>query len=551
MLKMEGYAMYVLKQLTIWIVGLCLIAYATNAAAACKNDFVPDGTPLAKIDLATEQGVKLVEGAWRYSDVRIIETDFLDAGPDGQPGTKPNRAYDFDPHAGGRGFDDASWEVISPSTLSQRRSAGKLSFNWYRIRITIPERIGEFDPTGSTLVFQTSVDDYAEIWVNGELPRLFGQCGGSMVMGWNAPNRLVIGRNVRPGQEIQLAIFGINGPISQSPTNYIFMRYARLEFYPGAWSPVAVAPREVNVRVLRLDPTLDEIVPKNPKLFKLAEGFTFVEGPVWQDGSILFSDPNENCIYQYSADGRLSIFRKNSGYAAADIDRYRQPGSNGLTLDAKGRLTISEHGNRRISRHETDGSVTVLTDRYSGKRLNSHNDLVYKSDGSLYFTDPPFGLPGMDQDPEKELDFSGIFRLKNGKLELLSKELKGPSGIAFSPDEQFLYVGNWDSKKKVVMRYPVLADGALGNGKIFFDMTAGPHSEAIDGIKVDVKGSVYVSGPGGMWILSAAGKHLGTVIAPRPIHNFAWGGNDGKTLYLTATDKLYRMPLMVEGIRPN
>jgi gluconolactonase len=550
MLKMEGHAMYVLKHLTICFVGLCLISYAVDAAADCKNDFVPNGTPLAKIDLATEQGVNLVEGAWRYSDVRIIETDFLDAGPDGQPGTKPNRAYDLDPHAGGRGFDDASWEVISPTTLSQRRSAGKLSFNWYRIRITVPESIEGFDPTGSTLVFQTSVDDYAEIWVDGELPRLFGQCGGSMVMGWNAPNRLVIGRNVMPDQEIQLAIFGINGPISQSPTNYIFMRYARLEFYPGGWSPVAVAPREVNVKVLRLDPSLDEIVPKNPKLFKLAEGFTFVEGPVWQDGSLLFSDPNENRIYRYTADGRLSIFRKNSGYAAADIDRYRQPGSNGLTLDAKGHLTISEHGNRRITRLENDGSLTVLAYRYGGKRLNSPNDLVYNSDGSLYFTDPPFGLPGMYADPKKELSYSGIFRLKDGEMALLSEELKGPNGIAFSPDEKYLYVGNWDPEKKVVMRYPVITDGALGKGEIFFDMTAAPHPEAIDGLKVDVKGNVYVSGPGGMWILSAAGKHLGTVLAPRPIHNFAWGGKDGKTLYLTAQDKLYRMNLLVEGVRP-
>ena len=183
MLKLEDYAMSVLKRLTIWIAGFCLFSYAVNAAAVCKNDFVPDGTPLAKIDLATEQGVKLVKGVWRYSDVKIIESDFLDAGPDGQPGVKPNRAYDFEPHAGGRGFDDASWEVIGPTNLSQRRSAGKLSFNWYRIRITIPERVGGFDPTGSTLVFQTSVDDYAEIWVDGELPRLFGQCGGSMVMG--------------------------------------------------------------------------------------------------------------------------------------------------------------------------------------------------------------------------------------------------------------------------------------------------------------------------------------------------------------------------------
>jgi gluconolactonase len=156
----------------------------------------------------------------------------------------------------------------------------------------------------------------------------------------------------------------------------------------------------------------------------------------------------------------------------------------------------------------------------------------------------------MYADPKKELSYSGIFRLKDGEMALLSEELKGPNGIAFSPDEKYLYVGNWDPEKKVVMRYPVITDGALGKGEIFFDMTAAPHPEAIDGLKVDVKGNVYVSGPGGMWILSAAGKHLGTVLAPRPIHNFAWGGKDGKTLYLTAQDKLYRMNLLVEGVRP-
>jgi gluconolactonase len=527
-----------------------MVLFAARGMTACTGDPVPEGKPLAVVDLATEAGVKLVKGAWRYSDVKIIATDFWEAGPDGQPGAKPNKTYDYEPHAGGPGFDDSAWAIIKPTTLAKRRSPGKLSFNWYRIRITIPERIGTFDPTGCTVVFETSVDDYAEIWVDGELPRLFGQCGGSMVKGWNAPNRLVIARNVKPGQEIQLAIFGINGPISQSPTNYIFMRYARLDFYPGGWSPVAVTPREENVKVVGRDPALDEIVPKNPKLFKLAEGFIFTEGPVWVGESLLFSEPNKNRIYRYREDGRLSIFRQNSGYAGADIGRYSQPGSNGLTLNDQGRLTICEHGNRRVTRLAKDGTVAVLAKEYQGKRLNSPNDLVYKSDGSLYFTDPPFGLPGSYQDPHKELPYSGIFRLHQGKLKLLSKDLRGPNGIAFSPDEKFLYVGNWDPDKKVVMRYPVQKDGSLGKGEVFVDMTSAPPKEGIDGIKVDVKGNVYVSGPGGMWIVSATGKHLGTVIAPRHIHNFAWGDQNGKTLYLTAQDKLYRMPLLVEGVRP-
>lgn len=523
---------------------------AGPAFAACRGDYIPTGKPLVVIDLATQAGVQSVQGAWRYSDVKIVETAFYEAGPDGQPGGTENRAYDLEPHGGGADFDDSTWEILEPDSLNRRRTPGKVSFNWYRIAITIPETIGAFHPNGSTVVLDISVDDYAEIWVDGELPRLFGQCGGSVIQGWNAPNRLVIGRNVQSGQKIQVAIFGINGPISQSPTNYIFVRHARLEFYSGGWAPAAVARREVNVKVIRFDPALDKIVPKNPKLFKLADGFTFIEGPVWKAGSLFFSDPNENRIYQYRQDGRLSLFRDQSGYAGHDISRYSQPGSNGLTVDGQGRLTVAEHGNRRITRMEEDGTVTVLAKQYDGARLNSPNDLVYREDGSLYFTDPPFGLPGLYEDPDKELSFSGVFRWHKGEIELVARELKGPNGIAFSPDKTYLYVGNWDPEHKVVMRYPVTQDGALKGGDVFFDMTSAPGEAAIDGVKVDQRGNLYVAGPGGLWILSPDGKHLGTVRAPRPIHNMAWGGEDGTHLYLTATNSLYQMPLLVQGVRP-
>ena len=511
---------------------------------------VPSGEPLAVIDLATESGVASVNGQWRYSDVRIVETEFRDAGPDGQPGTITNVAYDYEPKAGATTFDDLHWEKVAPSGLSIRRSAGRVSFAWYRIAVTVPDRVGDIDPSGSTMVFETSIDDYAEIWVDGELTRPFGQRGRSVISGWNTPNRLVVGRNVQPGQTIQLAVFGVNGPISQSPTNYIYMRYARLELYPGGWSPRAIEPQEVNVDVVRLDTAIDEIVPLNPKLFKLAEGFTFTEGPVWASDRLYFSDPNENRIYQYTQDGRLSVFRENSGYAGADVGRYGQPGSNGLTLDQEGRLTINEHGRRRVVRLEPDGEVTVLVSRYGGQRLNSPNDLVYGSNGALYFTDPPFGLPSVYDDPDKELPYSGIYLVQGGEVTLLAKDLKGPNGLAFSPDEKYLYVGNWDVERKIVMRYPVKRDGTLGRGKIFFDMSDAPFEEALDGLKVDKRGNLYVSGPGGLWILSASGRHLGTIVAPRPVHNFAWGGRDGKTLYLTARDSLYRMPLLIEGIRP-
>jgi gluconolactonase len=512
----------------------------------------PEGRPEAIIDLATVEGVRLVKGEWRYSDTKIVQVDFRAPGPDGQPTGQPVKTYDYRPHAGGADFDDSQWEVLDPATLQQRRSTGRICFNWYRINVTIPERIGDFDLRGSTAVFETSIDDYAEVWVDGELPRGPGQSGGSVVKGWNASNRLVIGRDVTPGQKIQLAVFGINGPISNPPTNFIWMRLARVEFYKGSPGPIAGTPREVNVEIVRRDPALDAIVPPNPKIFKLAEGFKFIEGPVWvrDGGYLLFSDPNNNTIYKYTPDGQLTLFREKSGYAGADIAEYGQPGSNGLTLDPEGRLTIDEHGNRRVTRLERDGRLTVLADRYQGKRLNSPNDLVYKSDGALYFTDPPFGLPKFYDDPRKELPYSGVFRLAGGTLQLVSKDLIGPNGLAFSPDEKYLYVDNWDVKKKVVMRYEVNADGTLSNGRIFFDMTGAPGEEALDGLKVGQQGNLYVSGPGGLWIISSEGKHLGTIKAPKLPANFAWGDEDGRTLYMTSRTGLYRMRLNIPGIRP-
>ena len=410
------------------------------------------------------------------------------------------------------------------------------------------------DLAGASAVFETSIDDYAEIWVDGELARALGQSGGSVVKGWNAPNRLIINRSVQPGQKIQLAIFGINGPLSNPPTNYIYVREAKLEFYKGGVVPVAITPSEVNVEVIRKDPALDSIVPPNPKIFKIAEGFKFTEGPIWirNGGYLLFSDPNNNTIYKYSTEGngQLTVFREKSGYEGADIAEYSQPGSNGLTLDRQGRLTINQHGNRRVVRLEANGQLTVVADKFEDKRLNSPNDLVYRSDGTLYFTDPPFGLPKFFKDPRKELPFSGVFAVKDGNVRLMTKDLNGPNGLAFSPDEKFFYVDNWDDHKKIILRYEVQPDGSLKKGKLFFDMTSAGTEDALDGMKIDKAGNLYVSGPGGLWILSPEGKHLGTIIPPKHPHNFTWGDADGKTLYLCAKSGLYRMPLNIEGVRP-
>jgi gluconolactonase len=532
-----------------WLLIVCLMG-AWRPASADEN-------AAASIDLMTPEGVAIVEGAWRYKDVELKRVPFHAAGAQGQPTGAAVSSWDIEPHAGLRDYDDRDWPVIDPASLVERRGAGRLSFAWYRIRLTVPSRVGDFETRGSRVVFETSVDDYAEVWVDGELPRAVGQSGGSMIRGWNGVNRLTVGRDVQPGQRIQIAVFGVNGPLSDPPTNFIWMRLAKLSFYPpqaGATGALAVEPQEVNVHVERLDPAIDQLVPANAKLYKLAEGFKFTEGPIWirSGGYLLFSDPNANRIYSYDPKhAALSVFRENSGYEGADVAQYGQPGSNGLTVDRQGRLTINQHGNRRVVRLEADGRLTVLAAQYRGKRLNSPNDLVYRSDGTLYFTDPPFGLPKFFDDPRKELPFSGVFRVRDGKVSLVTDELDGPNGLAFSPAEDFLYVDNWSAHRKVILRFPVKRDGSVGKSEVFIDMTAElPGDDALDGMKIDTLGNLYVTAPDGVRIYSAAGKHLGTITLPREAHNLAWGGDDGRTLYVCASDRLYRIDVLVPGPRP-
>jgi gluconolactonase len=527
----------------IAIGAIFLFSSAPHAQHAVRRPI--DGRPDATIDLRSAEGVALLNAQWRYRDARPVEVDFRGPGPDLKPSGAPVKTLDQIVRAGAAEFDDSGWEAIEAASLDRRRSTGKQSFAWYRVNVTIPERVASFSTAGATAVFEIVVDDYAEVWVNGRLPRTLGQTGGAVISGFNAPNRVVLTRNARPGQQIQLAIFAANGPLSDPPSNFIWVRSASIDFYRPSAPALATAPR-----VTKKDAALDAIVPADARIEKLADGFLFTEGPVWSpEGFLLFSDPNANTIYRWSDDEGLSVFRARSGYSGMDIGEYNQPGSNGLAIDRDGRLTINEHGNRRVTRLEKNGAITVLADRFDGRRLNSPNDLAYRSDGSLYFTDPPFGLPKVFDDRRKELPFSGVYRVAGGTVSLVSRELTGPNGIALSPDERFLYVGNWDEKKKVVMRYELLPDGSAASGIVFFDMTGAAGEDAIDGVKTDQLGNVYVSGPGGLWIISPDGRHLGTIDGPEHIHNFAWGDADGRTLYLTARTGLYRLRLNVSGAR--
>lgn len=523
-----------------------ILASATAGAVSPAPADPPAGNPDAIVDLATTQGAAWVGATWRFREARLVPVPFHAAGRDRKPSGAPTRTMDVSPTAAQAFGSIPSWETVSPEDLERRRGPGRVSFGWYRLDFTLPERIGSVPVTGATVAFEVVVDDYAEVWVDGSLPRVLGQSGGPVVKGFNAPNRVVVARDARPGQRFRLAVFAMNGPVSASPANFLWIRSATLEVHRPASEP-----RGEVARVLRLDPALDRTVPPDARIETIAEGFQFTEGPVWHpDGYLLFSDPNANRIYRWSPEGAVSVYRTRSGYTGVDVGEYRQPGSNGLTLDREGRLVIDEHGNRRVTRLERDGSLTVLADRFQGRRLNSPNDLVHRSDGALFFTDPPFGLPKAHDDPRRELTTSGVFCLKDGALQLVSTDLAGPNGLAFSPDEKYLYVTNWDVKRKVVLRYEVRPGCELANGAVFFDMTSAPGEEALDGVKVDRDGHLFVSGPGGVWVIGPDGRHLGTIQPPQLPANMAFGDPDGRTLYMTARSAVYRMRLSQEGIRP-
>jgi len=300
--------------------------------------------------------------------------------------------------------------------------------------------------------------------------------------------------------------------------------------------------------IVRLDPAFDELVPKDAQLEKLADGFTFTEGPIWRPSGVLwFSDVVGNVVRQWSPDGKVTEILNPGGYdGKGNLPAGGYNGPNGMTADKDGAVLLCQHGYRRVVRISSDMRITTVVDKYEGKRLNSPNDVVYRSDGSFYFTDPPYGLPKGDSDPAKELKFNGVFRMSNGKLQVVIKDLSRPNGIALSPDQQTLYIANSDEKNRVWMAYDIADNGAVSNGRLFADVTAEKDAGVPDGMKVDSKGNIWASGPAGIWVFSPAGKHLGTIKMPEIPANCNWGDN-WKSLYITARTGLYRIKLAVAG----
>jgi gluconolactonase len=306
-----------------------------------------------------------------------------------------------------------------------------------------------------------------------------------------------------------------------------------------------------NIKMVRLDPRFDKLVPVDAVVEKLVDGYNWVEGPVWdrKGGFLLFSDIPSNSIFKWEEGKGASLFMKPSGYTGSAPFEGREPGSNGLTFDSSGRLVLCEHGDRRVARVEANGKKTTLIDRFEGKRLNSPNDLAYKSNGDLYFTDPPYGLPKRFEDSSRELAFCGVYRLtSDGKLTLLTRDIKAPNGIAFSPDESKLYVASSDPNLAIWMVYDVKANGLLSNGRAFFDATAWVKDKPglPDGMKIDKQGNLFATGPGGIHVFAPDGKHLGSIETGVPTSNCAWG-NDGSVLYMTANTAIYRVRLTTRG----
>ena len=323
-----------------------------------------------------------------------------------------------------------------------------------------------------------------------------------------------------------------------------------------------VALSSAPLQIDRLDAAADKIIPAGAKLEKVADGFKWVEGPIWVKDCLFFAEIPSNSIRTWAPGRGVTIFLQPSGYKGSEPYNGPEPGSNGMTLDTQGRLTIAGHAQRDVYRLETldpKGKITILADSFEGKKLNSPNDLVYKSDGSLYFTDPPYGFRTQsDQDPDKQLSVNGVYRLPraleqkagaspaNGTLQLLVKDLTRPNGIAFSPDEKYLYVNN-SEPKKIWMRYRVLPDGRLAEPRLLYDASADKRPGSPDGMKVDVEGNIYSAGPGGVWIFNPEGKPLATILFSEKVANVAWAGADRKTLYVTASSSIYRVHLNIAG----
>ena len=331
-----------------------------------------------------------------------------------------------------------------------------------------------------------------------------------------------------------------------------------------AQTPAAPAPAQ---SVVRLDPALDALVSADARVERVKGGFGFTEGPVWVqkggDGYLLFTDIPGNVVWKLTAAGEASVYLEHAGYDGPEVwrwgslmtngfertdprfEEFAMIGADGMTLDRDGRLILATFAGRSLMRIEHDGRRTILADRFEGRRFGGPNDVVVRSDGAIYFTDTYGAFRLREKDPRKELDFNAVYMWKDGRLTLLVKDMPMVNGLAFSPDEKYLYVNG--SRDSYVNRYEVERDGTLRDGRLFIDMK-GTEPGITDGLRVDTRGNLYETGPGGVWIISPEGRHLGTIRAPEISTNVGFGDADRRTLYIAARTSIYRVRVNVPGI---
>ncbi len=326
----------------------------------------------------------------------------------------------------------------------------------------------------------------------------------------------------------------------------IFLLLTMIETYSG------FGQTKTTGKLVESDPEFRQLIDITSPIEVIAEGFDWSEGPVWvkSQGFLLFSDVPQNVIYKWKAGEKVVEFLRPSGYTGI-LPYSNEPGSNGLTLSNDGQLLACEHGDRRVTKMPfSGGGKFAMADNYQGKRFNSPNDLVQSKKGDIYFTDPPYGLPKYDQDPTQEVEGFGVYRISNDrKVSLEIADLTRPNGVALSVDQKTLYVAQSDLAKAWILEYPILENGSLGKGKIFYDATPLAQQGLIgapDGLKVDEKGNVFSTGPGGVLVINAKGKLLGRIETGQATSNVAWG-EDGGTLFITADMYLCRIRTKTKG----
>jgi gluconolactonase len=320
--------------------------------------------------------------------------------------------------------------------------------------------------------------------------------------------------------------------------------------------------------VIGAHPNIERLISTKSKLELVKTGFGFTEGLTWVDSSksgyLLFSDIPSNVIYKMTPQGELSVYLEKSGYTLPDVwragmaftngrdpsdpkfERFNMSGSNGLAMDMQGRLIIASWAGRSIDRIEKDGKRTKIAEEFGGRKFNGTNDVVVKKDGTIYFTETFGGLRLRDKDPKLGIDFQGVFMIKDGQVKLLIKDLPNPNGLVFSPDQKVLYANS--GVNRFINRYEVREDGTLGDGKLLIDFNAEKAAGISDGMKVDSEGNLWSTGPGGVWIMSPEGQHLGTILVPELTANLVFGGTDRKTLYIAARSGIYKIQVNVAGL---